>query len=103
MLKFQPKKINWIYGYRTFRAMKSQGAWEFANRYFAKLFIMLGVIVLIITLILLAIYSKDVQAIKNLENIIIPIQLFGIIGLTLISTEVALRKRYDKNGNPKNQ
>lgn len=33
---FPPKKVNYLYGYRTFRSMKSQEAWNFANRFSAK-------------------------------------------------------------------
>jgi hypothetical protein len=32
-LKFPPKKINWLYGYRTRRSMQSEAAWNFAQRY----------------------------------------------------------------------
>ena len=31
-----PKKINMTYGYRTTRSMKSQSAWDFAQKYSAK-------------------------------------------------------------------
>lgn len=34
--KFPPKKINNIYGYRTFKAMQNQDIWTFANATFNK-------------------------------------------------------------------
>ena len=34
---YPPKKINEFYGYRTTRSRKSQEAWDFAQRYSAKL------------------------------------------------------------------
>jgi uncharacterized membrane protein len=34
--KFPPKKINNIYGYRTFKAMQNKGIWDFANATFNK-------------------------------------------------------------------
>lgn len=39
---FPPKKINSFYGYRTTRSVKSQQAWDFAQRYSAKKMIMAG-------------------------------------------------------------
>lgn len=33
MYVFPPKKINFLYGYRTVASMKSQERWEFAQRY----------------------------------------------------------------------
>ncbi len=34
--KFPPKKINNLYGYRTFKAMQNQDIWHFANTIFNK-------------------------------------------------------------------
>jgi len=33
MYIFPPKKINWLYGYRTVASMKSPERWEFAQQY----------------------------------------------------------------------
>ena len=35
-MKFPPKKINSLYGYRTSSSMKSQERWDFAQIYSAK-------------------------------------------------------------------
>ena len=37
MLKFPPKKINSLYGYRTKRSMSSQELWDFSQIYSARL------------------------------------------------------------------
>jgi uncharacterized membrane protein len=42
MLKFPPKKINMLYGYRTASSMKNQEQWDFAQRYSSKLMIYCG-------------------------------------------------------------
>lgn len=39
---WSPKKINMTYGYRTTRSMKSQSAWDFAQKYSAKWMTVLG-------------------------------------------------------------
>lgn len=36
-MRFPPKKINSFYGYRTPRSMRSQEAWDFANKYSSAL------------------------------------------------------------------
>ena len=33
MLRFPPKKINYLYGYRTPSSMKNQQVWDFSQRY----------------------------------------------------------------------
>ena len=44
---YPPKKINDFYGYRTTRSRKSQEAWDFAQRYNAKLMTIFGLAALI--------------------------------------------------------
>lgn len=43
-LKFSPKKINNLYGYRTTRSMMNQETWDFAQIYSSKLLMKLGFI-----------------------------------------------------------
>lgn len=54
MFKYPPKKINYFIGYRTFRSMKNENVWKFANHYCGKLWINIGITMLIITLLLCA-------------------------------------------------
>ncbi len=51
MLKFPPKTINTLYGYRTKAAMQSQERWEFAQRYSAIKLVQIGLILMVIALI----------------------------------------------------
>ena len=45
---YPPKQINEFYGYRTTRSRKSQEAWDFAQRYSAKLMTIFGLAALIV-------------------------------------------------------
>jgi len=42
LLKYPPKEINSLYGYRTEKSMKSQEAWDFAQIFSSKLMIKAG-------------------------------------------------------------
>lgn len=42
MLLFPPKKINYLYGYRTKNSMKNIDRWNFAQNYSAKIMIWTG-------------------------------------------------------------
>ncbi len=44
MMKFPPKKINGLYGYRTVSSMKNQERWDFAQIYSAIEMMKLGVV-----------------------------------------------------------
>jgi len=42
MMRFPPKKINPLYGYRTQASMRSEEAWQFAQKLSARRFILLS-------------------------------------------------------------
>ena len=39
-----PKKINFLYGYRTMNSMKSKEKWDFAQKYSSRLLVFIGLI-----------------------------------------------------------
>ncbi|MFM7729143.1 MAG: SdpI family protein [Flavobacteriales bacterium] len=51
MVKFPPRKINPWYGYRTQSSMKSQEAWDYAQRICSRKFILIGVVMLVVALV----------------------------------------------------
>lgn len=48
LYKYPPKEINSRYGYRTSKSMKSQQAWDFAQKYSGKLMIKAGAFLLVV-------------------------------------------------------
>ncbi len=46
--KYPPKKINWLYGYRTKRSMRNIEVWTFAQAYVAKAMQSMGLRTLLI-------------------------------------------------------
>ncbi len=51
MYFFPPKKINFIYGYRTLRSMKNQKNWDFAQKYSSFTLFYLSIIMVISSLL----------------------------------------------------
>ena len=92
-----PKSINWIYGYRTSMSMKNNEIWKFAHMHNAKIWRWSGIIWLITSIILMILSKHDYEKISELITLI----GLAILVLSLIPTEIALRKRFDKNGNLK--
>ena len=89
MLKFPPKKINMLYGYRTNRSMKNQENWDFAQKYSAKLLMRSGLfLVLLSGLSLIFPFSNKLKLIVSLALVI------GSIIILLIKTETELKKRF---------
>jgi len=96
-----PKKINLVLGYRTPMSMKNLDTWKFGNAYAGRCMWSTGVFLLIGSLIaLFIIMNSDETVIRTVGIIIIIAHAVMIFG-SVISTEIALRKRFDRNGNRK--
>lgn len=51
LMKFPPRKINRFNGYRTRLSMKSQENWDFAQKYSGKIYLIMGLSELAITVL----------------------------------------------------
>ncbi len=90
--KFPPKKINSLYGYRTSSSMRSQEAWDYAQKYSAKVSIWVGVIMIIFGLIFLLLpnISNDYRVWFSL------LIIFTLVAFLIISTEIKLKRKFGK-------
>lgn len=97
--KKAPREINSTFGYRTSMSMKNKDTWNFAHHYFGKLWLKMGYVVLIISIIgMLFLLKKDENIIGLWGSVLCAVQLVFMI-LPIISTEKALKKNFDKYGN----
>ena len=99
--KTAPKKINYIFGYRTDMSMKNRETWEFAHKHIGKLWFRLGLLLIPITVI------PMLFVIGNSENVVATVGLIVsfVNTVTLIVpiffTEKALNRTFDKDGKRK--
>jgi uncharacterized membrane protein len=92
--KHPPKKINYVSGWRTARAMKNQETWDFANRLGGKCFLILGVIELLATLIfLLATLNIDPDTVSLYIVLIVLIQT-AFLAIVIIYVERELKTHF---------
>ena len=100
-LKHAPKEINPVFGYRTSMSMKNQETWQFAHHYMGRLWYISGLILLPLSAVLmLPLLGKDTDTIGMLGSLICIAQIVVIIG-EIIPTEMALHKKFDKQGRPR--
>lgn len=92
---FPPKKINSFYGYRTKRSMSSLQAWVFANKTSASIFLNLGVLLLVFGILVYVVFPER-------AHLITLIAMLLCAGGGIYYCERLLKKRFDKNGKPKN-
>jgi uncharacterized membrane protein len=95
-----PKKVNWWIGYRTSMACKNQNTWVFAHKHAGKLWIILGFVLLILSVV--AWIFTDSEAFEMWPVMVMIVQVVLVV-LALIPTEIALRKKFDKNGERRNR
>lgn len=100
-VKKAPKEINMIFGYRTSMSMKNRDTWEFAHHHLGKIWYITGVVLLFATVIIFfCVILKPQDTIERVGEIVCILQLVLLI-VSIIPTEVALHKTFDKNGNRK--
>ncbi len=93
-----PKNINPIYGYRTMMSMKNENTWTFAHKYIGRIWAVAGKIMLFVSLAVMILVSKRSEdTITNAAIVLLLIQT-AVIVLSIIPTEIALRKKFDKYG-----
>ena len=90
-LKYPPRNINSIYGYRTKRSMASQEAWDFAQPYSGKLMIRYMIIYTLTAS--LAVPMKDLNMIVGVFLSIFTMVLF--MAIPIIKTEKELKARFE--------
>ena len=101
MYKHAPKSINGIYGYRTSMSMKNEDTWKFAHDYCGKLWYKLGLIMLLLSvLVQLPFMKSSTDTVGNVTLVLEFVQICVMI-CSIVPTELALRKTFDKYGNRK--
>ena len=100
-MKTSPKKINYIFGYRTNMSMKNKDTWDFAHKYIGKLWFYLGLILVPITVIpMLFVIGGNEDTVGMVGGIICIVAVVILIA-PIFSTETALKNTFDKDGNRK--
>ena len=102
MYRRPPKKINGIYGYRTRRSMKNMQTWRFAHHYCGRLWLRMGIVLLILTIAVMAVSALgDIQIISILTLVILGVQMIALF-ISIFKVEAELKNNFDENGNPVN-
>jgi len=100
-MKKPPKNINMVYGYRTSMSMKNEETWKFAHEFFGRLWFRFGVVLLILNIIIMILmlgYNSKLLGIFG--TVLCYLQIIGMF-FPILPTELALRKRFDKDGKRK--
>ncbi len=98
MRRHPPKDINCVLGYRTSRSMQNQDTWDFAQVHAGSLWWKLGWWVLIPSAVLPFLYLQaDADTVAGWSVVLLFLQC-AILLLSLIPTEIALKKTFTADG-----
>lgn len=101
--KNPPAGINGVFGYRTKRSMKSQEAWDFAQRYMGSLWKKAGILMLVLSVVVTAFtYGMTEEEIGGVSLVLIHVQMV-ILLVAICPVEKALKMKFDENGKRKEQ
>ena len=93
-----PQDINTVFGYRTTMSMKNKDTWEFAHKYCGKLWFKCGLTLLPLSAVpLIFVFNKGTDITGTVGGIVCAVQLLLLIG-SILPTEAALKKTFDRNG-----
>jgi len=101
LIKFPPKNINSVMGYRTKASMKSTEAWTFAQDYSGKLMLKTSSIVMPITVIVfIAVWlaARHSSALVYVALGLVLVQLVVVAAITVFCTERELKRRFPNSG-----
>ena len=86
---FPPKKINYLYGYRTKASMKSQQRWDFSQKYAAIQMFRGGLFMVAVS------FAGKMFAIPDDTQVIAGIVVMLVaVAYILLGTEWAIKKRF---------
>lgn len=92
LLKFPPKDVNFLYGYRTKNSMKSKERWDFAQTYSAKLMLKGGCFYLVLGVFSLFFsFSQVINVGIGMGTL-----LLGCV-LLIIKTEKSIKQKFKEN------
>jgi len=85
--RYPPKKINNWYGYRTRMSRSSQGHWDFAQTYSARLLLLSG-----LYMVAAGFLNRFIHIPESQESVIAIILIIALSTLPIILTEKALKR-----------
>ena len=98
MRKHPPKKINGVYGYRTSKSMKSNETWNFAHEFCGRIWVKVGLIMLLVSLLIFFITMRCKEDTLGLIILLVVLLQTAILLISIIPAEKALGDLFDDKG-----
>lgn len=93
-LRWPPREINGVFGYRTARSMASQAAWDFAHAYMGKLWLRVGAVMMVLSVPAMLPCMGKSENMVGLWGGAVALVECVIMLLPIIPTERALKRQF---------
>ncbi len=95
MYKHPPKNINSFFGYRTRQSCRSLKAWKFAHNYCGRLWVKLGAILLLPTVVVQLPFMKSSADVIGWITIVVESIQLAVMIASVFYVENVLKKEFD--------
>jgi len=94
-----PVKRSSPFGYRSKRAKLNDDTWEFANKHCGKTWYMLGIALVVLSLgVMRGCRAESREMMVVIGGALVILQFFALL-ISMLPTELALRRNFDEQGN----
>lgn len=100
-MRSAPKEINSTFGYRTGRSMQNRDTWDFAHRYFGRIWFICGLIILPLSVVAMVFVLGQSERTVGYAGTAVCLAQLVPMALAIVPTEAALKKNFDTNGQRK--
>lgn len=94
---FPPKKINYVYGYRTPMSMKNEHTWKAANEHSADSMIKVGILTTLFQVLAVVLFGTESALMISCVFLVVALLV------SVVLTEKHLREKFDSDGNWKDE
>ena len=101
MWKHCPKHMNSMSGYRTTRSMKNMDTWKFANEHCGRLWYKMGLFMLAFSVLVSVLLLRTNDNTYSMISLIFVLLQCIILIVSIIPTELALKKMFYEDGTRK--
>lgn len=99
MYRKPPKRINHFIGFRTKMSMKNDDTWKFAHERCGKLWLKIGIILLIASAVIQIPFLRSDDFTLDVLTLTLETVQLAVLIVSALSVEKKLKKTFDENGN----
>ena len=92
----QAPAMEGLYGYRSERALIDEKTWKFAQSYFAKLFLLVGIVLFVVSLtVMLCFVKAQTSVVAFVGGMLLLLDVLAVVLGAILPTELALKRKFN--------